>query len=168
MRGRDKKPMEKKRKPMMLMRPRHFSSTISVDRTRALVPRVALPSPQMKRRVEYMYRLGENDDRKEVSDIVMHVRMSMFFLPSLESARVEKRMPPRRQPRKKEEAGRPEVKGEQWRDQSEMMEEWAGPSQAHESAGSPHGEEKEEEEVHGELVQCHEGVESVKMLMNVC
>lgn len=114
----------------------------------------------MRREGEAAVRAAERDMRREE-------RTSMFLRPRRESARVARRRPPVRQPRKKEEEGRARRAGEEhWRDQDEIVEVWVGRDQDQEEGGRLQGEEEEGEQ-EGE-VQCQGGMESVKMLMKVC
>lgn len=56
-------------------------------------------------------------------DMMRVEKTSMFLRPRRESARVARRMPPVKQPRKKEEEGRARRAGdEHWRDQEEIVE----------------------------------------------
>ena len=73
---------------------------------------------------------------REDRDMVRHVRKSVFFRPSDESASVARTSPPTRQPMKKEDAGRPvTIEAAHSNDHSEMIEVCAGQSQAHEFLG---------------------------------
>lgn len=66
------------------------------------------------------------------TDIMKHERNSNFLRPRDESASVARMKPPSRQPKKKDEAGKPEIiEGEHWRLKSEMVEVGDGLSQAH-------------------------------------
>ena len=53
--------------------------------------------------------LLEKTVSKEDRDIVRHERKSMFLRPSEESASVARTSPPTRQPKKKEDAGKPVI-----------------------------------------------------------
>lgn len=77
--------------------------------------------------------LVEKEVMRADTDIIKLERKSKFLRPSDESARVARRKPPIRQPKKKEEAGKPEsmAGAEHWRLKSEMMEVDGGLSQAH-------------------------------------
>lgn len=67
--------------------------------------------------------LGESDVKTPVSDLRRQDKASRFFRPREESAKVDKRKPPVRQPKKKEEVGRPVIiEPEHSRPHSDMMD----------------------------------------------
>lgn len=104
----------------------HFFPTISVDRTRAEVPIVALPNPLANLNAAYIHILVEKAVITAEIDMTRLDRTRDFFRPRAESASVAKAKPPTRQPRKKAEAGRPFVmEPAHWRDHSEIMDVWA-------------------------------------------
>lgn len=152
--------------PIIPTFPLHFFPTSSVDKTRAQVPMVDLPNPLINLKVVYIHKLIESVVKTPVRDMSKQDRISKFFRPKEESARVARRNPPARQPRKKDDAGSPVMmEPEHSRDQSEMMEVRAGKSQFQESLGI--WQILLHEELLGE-VQCHVGSASVKTLMKVC
>lgn len=113
--------------------------------------------------------LVENAVRKVERDMMREERMRVFLRPREESARVARAKPPRRQPRKKKEEGRPEKKEEaQYKSHSETMEESRGESHAQELMGKWQILEEEWQVVGVVLVQCHLGLASVKTAMKVC
>lgn len=81
--------------------------------------------------------LVEKAVRTPVSDIIRLDNTSMFFRPKEESANVASANPPKRQPKRKEEAGRPVMmEPAHWSDHSEMMDVVLGRSQDQASSES--------------------------------
>jgi hypothetical protein len=84
--------------------------------------------------------LGENEVRKEERAIKRVENKSIFLRPSdEESASVDKKSPPTKQPMKNVEAGSPVMREfSHSKAHSEMIEVCAGPFQAHEPLGRLH------------------------------
>lgn len=148
--------------------PRHRFPTSSVDKTRAHVPTVALQNPQTNLKAEYIQMFVEAAVERPAKDMSRHDRSSMFFRPSEEeSASVARMSPPARQPKKKDEAGKPLMTElAHSKDHSDTMEVSMGISQLHEFLGSWHLSAAELHEE--EMVQCHVGSASVTTLIKVC
>lgn len=121
--GRDRNPKVNQMKPNIPIFPRYFFPTSSVASTREQVPMAERKKPLMNLKELYIHILVERDVRTPVSDVRRQDRARRFFRPRCESAKVERRKPPERQPRKKEEEGRPlMMEGEHSSDHSEMMD----------------------------------------------
>lgn len=102
----------KQKNPAIPIRPRHFLLTISVDRTSAQAPIEARPNPLINLNPAYTKTFVENVVMSEATHMVKHERKSKFLRPRDESASVAKMNPPSKQPKKKAEAGRPEIRDE--------------------------------------------------------
>lgn len=125
---------------MTLILPRHRFPTSSEARTSDEVPMVARPNPDKNLSNEYIQMLGEKVVKNEERAIKRVEKKSMFLRPSdEESASVDKKSPPTKQPMKNMEAGRPVmIELSHCMAHSDMMEACAGPSQAHEPMGNLH------------------------------
>ncbi|GER43908.1 aspartyl/glutamyl-tRNA(Asn/Gln) amidotransferasesubunit B [Striga asiatica] len=101
------------------------------------------------------------------TDMIKEDRINMFLRPIFESARVESTSPPTRQPNKKDDEGRPLVKGlAHRRDHSDTVDACTADS-------SLHNKSRLVVFSHGKLVllwfvQLHLGFLSVKTAMKVC
>lgn len=98
----------------------------------------------------------------------------MFFLPKQESASVDSRSPPRRHPRKKEDAGKPVTnEPEHSNDHSDTIDVCGGKSHDQDSLGSRQTSAAAAAAAVQilfpgfSLVQCHDGLASVKTEINV-
>lgn len=86
MKGREKKPNVKKKKPYCPTCPRHLRPTASVESTRQQIPMPDRANPLEKRRRAYAQMFGEKEVRKEVMEDKRHDRSTVFFLPKYASA----------------------------------------------------------------------------------
>lgn len=167
--GRDKNPKVKNMNPIIPTLPLHFFPTSSVARTIAQVPIGARPNPLKNRNRVYIHILVEAAVRTPVRDIIRQDRTNKFFRPRDESAKVASKNPPARQPRKKDDAGRPVMmEPAHSRDHSEMMDVVPGEFQDQAFLGSWHMSSPAVELQGKLLLQVHLGCASVKTAMKVC
>lgn len=163
--------MKKRKLSIPTSWPRRRLPSDSVKSTRVHVPTLARPNPQTKLRAEYIQMFVEAAVTRLARAMRRHDRSSMFFWPREdESASAGRTNPPARQPKKKDEAGKPLMTElAHSNDQSDTMDVSVGISQAHEFLGSWHKSASDlQEEEEEELVQCHVGSASAKTVMKVC
>lgn len=108
--GKDNSPNAKETPAIVPIWLRHLLPTFSVANTRAVAPIAARPNPLKNLKAENIHTLVEKMVMREAMDIVRQESVSKFFLPREVSASVPRTQPPSKQPRKKDEAGRPFMK----------------------------------------------------------
>ncbi|GER32725.1 hydroxamate-type ferrichrome siderophore peptidesynthetase [Striga asiatica] len=156
------KPNVKHEKPIIPILPLHFFPTNSLARTNALVPIVDRPNPLKNRNPAYIQTFVEIAVRPPDTDMIKEERINVFLRPMFESAKVASTSPPTRHPNRKEDEGKPLMKGlAHWRDHSDTVDTCTGESQDSdddEFLGS----------LHNNSTLLHLGSLSVKTAIKVC